>query len=389
MQGTGKFQGIQALRGVSVLFTVLAHLPPATEPFSAAGVRAPWFIGVSIFYGISGWIIAHVTRNDRGVDIAPFFVKRLFRLFPVLFVSVFLTIFIAAIIPHNQMVNQFYPPLRESIRTGEANLFFFSDLMSWLPIPYAYSLEGLWSISVEIKFYVVYAALLILSMRARGITLACLLITIFGFRCWLVLIGYGPALSHVFFAELFCVGAISYQFRRHFRFHSAPFAIAWLWIMSFASLDLRGYIFLLGYVGLLVSVAYVVNCAAGSDLAGGKRGAGAFVWLGERSYVLYVLHFQILAIAGLVAQSLMLNYTAPSLYNVILICSVALGMPLVDLVHRTLENGGIKAGARVARSLSKSLTAAGGLDSKAPSALTLTATDDTSIARRLFARDRP
>ena len=86
-----RFLGIQILRGVAVAFTVLAHLPIATAPFAAFERPAPWMIGVAIFYAISGWIIAHVTRNHTGTDVAPFLTRRLFRIVPVLLVSASMT----------------------------------------------------------------------------------------------------------------------------------------------------------------------------------------------------------------------------------------------------------------------------------------------------------
>jgi peptidoglycan/LPS O-acetylase OafA/YrhL len=345
----GRFLGIQILRGVSVAFTVLAHLPTTTAPFAAFGRPAPWFIGVAIFYAISGWIIAHVTRDHTGADIAAFLTRRLFRIVPILLVSVSLTLGFAIALPHSPIVDQFYPEPWTALRAGVANLLFISDIGIMLAVPAPYSLEGLWSISVEVKFYLVYALLLVVAPLLRRWALLAILLLIGLTRWRLLFAGYPVAASHVFFLELFCIGGISYRYYRYF-IHSWPLAIvAWTWVLAFPMLRLPGNWFLVGYAMLLMSIVYIVNHAATAVIRETPGCmAKALIWLGERSYVLYVLHFQILAIAGLFAQLLGINFSSPRVFDWTLNVSIVLGLPLIEFFHQTVEKGGIRLGARIA-----------------------------------------
>ncbi len=349
-----RFQGIQILRGVSVAFTVMAHLPMTTAPFAAFGRPAPWLIGVAIFYAISGWIIAHVTRRNVGADIAPFLTRRLFRIVPVLLVSILMTIGFSVVLPRMPMVDQFYPDPWTALRAGLANLLFVSDLDGWLSITAPYSLLGLWSIAVEVKFYLIYASLLVLAPMMRPVALGVLLLLAAAIRWQLLQQGDPSGTSHVFFVELFCLGGISYRFRQYFRHFWLLSIAAWIWVIIFPIVPLEGGPFVFGYLALLASIVYIVNHAAIVTIPTKPgRLQHALIWLGERSYVLYVMHFQLLALAGLLGQSLALNFTMPDIYDLILLAGVFVGLPLVELIHQTVEKGGIRVGARVAESLQR------------------------------------
>jgi exopolysaccharide production protein ExoZ len=167
MENNKKFEGVEALRGIAVLMTVFAHLPITTEPFIGSQIRSPWFMGVPIFFGISGWIIAHVTCNYVRKDIPKFLLKRFFRIAPVLVVTCIFSLLFSITLPHNEIVDQFYPDLQDIIRSITSNLLFISDFSSFLGVKVPLSLLGLWSISVEFKFYLLFAVVMVLPRSIR------------------------------------------------------------------------------------------------------------------------------------------------------------------------------------------------------------------------------
>ncbi len=333
-----KLAGIQALRGISVLMTVLAHLPLATLPFVSAGMPAPWLIGVAVFYGISGWIIAHVTERDDRV--LPFLVKRWFRLVPIMAVSLAIMLVAAELLAHSPVVDQFYPPIKQANWSAWANLLFVSDVSGPQPVPI--SVMGLWSISVEAKFYIVYAAVLLLPRKSQYkiATLATLLVVAIAGRWYLALHGSLYAHAHAWYIELFICGAISNRYRHLFKNRLPLLIAASAWVFVFPVLSLNGSAWMLAYLGLVAAIIYIVNCAASASMRLPAIDR-PLVWLGERSYVLYVMHFQFIAIGGLIGQVAGSVFASVAGYNSILIASLVLGLPLVNLLHRTVERWGI------------------------------------------------
>ena len=83
------FQHIDSLRGISILLVILFHFYPN---FFVGG-----FLGVDIFFVISGYVITYTSlykyKNDK-FTLINFYIKRFFRIFPLLFIVV-LTTFIA------------------------------------------------------------------------------------------------------------------------------------------------------------------------------------------------------------------------------------------------------------------------------------------------------
>jgi peptidoglycan/LPS O-acetylase OafA/YrhL len=343
-------EGIQQLRGICVFLTALAHLPLATLPFALLGIIAPYTVGVSIFYGISGWIIAYVTDNATIRSLGNFYIKRLFRIIPILYCTLAFALFMACVLHHNRpFVNQFYPDVSTTWLVVYRNLIFGADTFNYAVIA---SLMGLWSISVEVKFYFVYGCLLALSTRARLPALIVLVIMIAILRCHYVALGNPSFYSHVFYIELFGLGAISYHFRHINTNNLLVNCVAWAWIIAFPCFALKGNLFLAGYFGFCIAVTYVVSYMTRAQLKI-KHVSQAMHWLGERSYVYYVFHFQFLALGGLLGQALKLNYTHPNIYNLILILSLIIGLPITEFLHRTVENHGVKLGKKTSDLFSK------------------------------------
>ena len=81
---------IEFLRAISILLVLLFHF----ELFSFSG----GFIGVDVFFVISGYLITSIVINKDEFNIINFYLKRLRRLFPIILLVTILTIFFGLII---------------------------------------------------------------------------------------------------------------------------------------------------------------------------------------------------------------------------------------------------------------------------------------------------
>lgn len=155
---------IQILRGLAVIGVVLNHVT----------TRVPGgFIGVDIFFVISGFLIAQMFRNQTRPlsfsDYQNYIVRRLLRLFPALiFVSI--VICVATIFLNNPSGAQ-----QNAAKTAiSTNLFFGNLVIQSIQSNYfgnnaLYNpLMHFWTLSVEWQFYLIYPVALIGTKRLMG-----------------------------------------------------------------------------------------------------------------------------------------------------------------------------------------------------------------------------
>jgi len=151
--------GLDGLRAVAVVAVMVYH---ANHTWLRGG-----FLGVEVFFVISGYLITLLLVGEYertgGVNLREFWLRRARRLLPaVILLMALLVVYITA----------FYPAVRESTR-GDfvAGLFYVSN---WYQIiagqGYASSeafvpLRHLWSLAVEEQFYLVWPLVMLLVMR--------------------------------------------------------------------------------------------------------------------------------------------------------------------------------------------------------------------------------
>ena len=142
-------KNIDGLRGISVLAVILFHLEPNFLPGG--------FIGVDIFFVISGYLISKIILNKLEIgefNILSFFMSRARRILPMLlFVLIIFSPLIFFLLP-SRMIS-----VSESILTS---LFFVSNIFFYWESGYfgeAINLKPyihLWSLSVEEQFYIIF-----------------------------------------------------------------------------------------------------------------------------------------------------------------------------------------------------------------------------------------
>jgi peptidoglycan/LPS O-acetylase OafA/YrhL len=146
---------IDGLRAVAVLSVLASHLDMTR--------LAGGFVGVDIFFVISGYLISSIILKDIGMgrfSIVGFYERRIRRIFPALFIML-LAVSIGAII--------FLLP-SELISYGNALLstlgfasnFYFLSNSNYFDLPTTSPLLHTWSLAVEEQFYLVFPLFILL-----------------------------------------------------------------------------------------------------------------------------------------------------------------------------------------------------------------------------------
>lgn len=152
-------QDIDGLRAIAVLAVVLYH-------YGIGGFQGG-FVGVDVFFVISGYLITGIIHKEIGRDqftFTGFYERRIRRIFPALFAMMLTTLIVgtALLLPSD---------LERLGNSTLATLFFGSNVLFWRQSGYFDSsseynpLLHTWSLSVEEQFYIGLPILLILLHR--------------------------------------------------------------------------------------------------------------------------------------------------------------------------------------------------------------------------------
>jgi peptidoglycan/LPS O-acetylase OafA/YrhL len=372
-----KINDIQQLRGLAVLLSVLAHMPLATGVFIALDLPSPLWIGVPLFFVISGYVIT-VSTSRYVFSPLRFYVRRVFRIFPVLIVTLLLAFFLAL----GTRDQQFYGPLKDLYDNITAILFMYHNYYGYgiIGIWFGHgavplSLIGLWSISTEEQFYLLFPLLLALRGRSARILTLVLLFLAWCVAGRLFALFIQPhvlpeaatlslvLLSYAFGYDLILAGLLIYYVLAGWHPSRWVGRFGLIAALTYALCrpgplrDSLGYWFFV--VGLVAAVAAAKE-DSGILFPHTSVLGRTFFWLGERSYVIYVMHFQVLALLGYVLQKFAINFTHPALYNVGLTVLSIPFLLVIEILHQRVERPGIRMGYRLCDRIAVRTTSATG-----------------------------
>lgn len=132
---------LDGLRGVAVALVVCAHIPLTSLPTEARslthGLNASGYLGVDIFFVLSGFLITRILLAERGRAVLPFICRRAARIFPLYY----LTLGICAL---------YAPEPALAWSAVYASNYWFVWHSPELPLGH------LWSLSVEEHFYLAW-----------------------------------------------------------------------------------------------------------------------------------------------------------------------------------------------------------------------------------------
>lgn len=265
---------LDGVRACSILLVLAAHMLPLGPKLLALNAAAGK-MGMSLFFCLSGFLITRFLMENQ--DITAFLVKRVSRIVPALFLYLAILVAVVDLPLENVLLNA---------------LFLSNYLVEGLQVG---PTSHLWSLCVEMHFYLAIAGVVLLLGRAGLllIPIACMAITALRvsegvhaninthLRGDEILIGGCIALAMPLLAERPHFGA---WLRRHARWTISLVALVW-----FASAHeaggplnyLRPY-----FAGALVSLAII----------GGWQTLSAFLrhrvmaYLAKISYALYIFH---------------------------------------------------------------------------------------------------
>lgn len=181
---------IDGLRALAVLGVVIFHAFPQ--------IIRGGFVGVDIFFVISGFLISTIIFNGLENDtfsFATFYSRRIKRIFPAL-ILVLITTFLLGWF---SLLSDEYKQLGKHITAGS---FFFSNITLWQEVGYfdnhaeSKPLLHLWSLGIEEQFYLIYPFLLWISWKSKfNLLLITVLIAGISFYLNLIWVRTHPALT--------------------------------------------------------------------------------------------------------------------------------------------------------------------------------------------------
>ncbi|PCI88898.1 MAG: hypothetical protein COB24_00025 [Hyphomicrobiales bacterium] len=307
---------IDGLRAISILLVILYHLNIA--PFTGG------FIGVDIFFVISGYLITDIINRKivkRKFSIFEFYITRAKRLLPPLFFVILLSLIGSLFL--------FTPFHLESFsQSAISTVFAVSNVFFWLENDYfdiSTRLKPLlhtWSLSVEWQFYFFWPLILLLIYKIRHFGVPSIFILVIGaLSLYLnILFQYGIAftLDNESISKLFEDGASTIFY--HFPFRMFEFIIGALltWLPPFKSADKKTallmfvglslvffsaifydqYTLFPSYNALAPTIGAALLIATGhSKYLGGVLRNPVSVYIGQISYSVYLIHWPIIVFA--------------------------------------------------------------------------------------------
>lgn len=323
---------IQALRALAAVLVVIYH----------AKVTSGGYIGVDIFYVISGFLITGLLLRELdsygSLNLKTFYLRRIKRLLPAsLFVLVITAVIAWAVYP-----STLRHALGKDIAAAGAyvsNYFFalwqmdYQNLNSTPPVVIHY-----WSLAVEEQFYLFWPFIILALYKygaRRAVFFGVVGITATSFLLSLFLTSREPIWSFYSLptrAWELGVGALLLLIPKRIRFSSnyGWIALVLIFYGTFSFTDktpFPGTAALVPVFGTAVAIASVSNWPHTMNRIGNLK---IVQWLGEISYPLYLWHWPVLVIPSVA--------WGRSLQSHEIVSCVLLTALLADLTHRFIED---------------------------------------------------
>jgi peptidoglycan/LPS O-acetylase OafA/YrhL len=291
---SGHWSGLDGLRGAAAVAVVLFH--------AAFGPFVNGYAGVDVFFVLSGFLITSLVLREHArtgtVSLPRFYARRVLRLYPALAAACLGVLALAVVTGRLATVGD----------AALASLLYVSNWWIYLGHP-APLLEHTWTLAIEEHFYLYWPPVLVLLLATR----------VARRRLAAALVALGAALLVVRWPE--GVDAVRGSYARGVPIvwgailamvlRAVPVRPTWPGIrptaLALASTAVAALLavpavvpqwLVSGPAGLagLLSVVVVAAIVTGPDGRGGVWSSRWLVWLGRRSYGLYLYHFPALSL---------------------------------------------------------------------------------------------
>lgn len=308
---------IETLRAAAIGFVLLSHFPVAGPWFAEASRYVELWSGVDLFFVISGFLITasltrlRAARADRALwlpELKAFWIRRAFRLLPAAWLWLLIPLLLSLALGDQPLFAPIGTLLNDALAAAlqVANLYWahcigsgqWGQLCSQPPIVGPY-----WSLSLEEQFYLLLPLLMILLPARRLLALVVLVIVAHALwdRPIFSLAWYVRPDSLLWGVLLALLGQRIARSGLPARLAAVPgrSLLSILLLAALAWLPVNGAEFLAGVstvaVVALVSALLVWLAACGAGIE-----PGAFLlWMGSRSYALYLVHYPLYVLAQL------------------------------------------------------------------------------------------
>lgn len=265
------------------------------------------FVGVDIFFVISGYLIMSLVFGEMGkgrFSILKFYERRVRRIFPALFVMLAAASLVAALL-------LFPADFRRFGRSLLATALFASNIEFLHEVNYFHiaavqrPLLHLWSIAVEEQFYLIFPALLLLVRRRPPLwamsLVGALMLASFAFSEWSVLHEPGWAfyllpsrMWELMVGAMLAIAGVAAPSSRRVR---EVLALAGLGLIAWAVFTFRPHMHFPGAAALLPCLGVLMIIYAGCDAADAlvtrALSLRPVVFVGLISYSLYLWHWPV------------------------------------------------------------------------------------------------
>lgn len=250
---------IDGLRAIAILSVLIFHLD--------AKYLSGGFVGVDIFFVISGFLITSIIKKEieetSSFNFKNFYIRRIRRLFPALFVTLAITTIIVAFIFSPTHLSSYGGSLVTSL-LSVSNFFFWVESDYFNVSSKVKPLLHTWTLSIEEQFYLIWPITLLflvkIKRKSRIFILFILTILITLILTYIFKDGQIALINHFFpFAkDLFSDGKSTIFFLLPFRFFEFLFGAILVWFIHYR-LSKRFYydmIFFIGLIFILYSIFF-------------------------------------------------------------------------------------------------------------------------------------
>jgi len=352
-----RLPGLDGLRGIAVLAVIIYH--------ADVSLLVGGFLGVDVFFVLSGFLITTLLIDEltqtNTVDRARFYMRRIRRLFPALFLVLFFSVLVSGLF----VLDAAYHVRRDlpwAITFVLNWSYLFFEQSYFVNISRPPLLQHLWSLSVEEQFYVIWPILLVALYKVRIGKLAPRVKIFFvsaalaiASTAWMIHLSVTNGFpipndpSRVYFgtdthAMGLLVGCAAAALWRYEKLNARltpdrAAALNAIGLVSLAGLayffvfvsELNEFLYRGGFLVLSLLTASLVLVAAHPGLKfGAILGNPVLKWFGDRSYGIYLWHWPIFV---LMRSGIDIQWSEPIAFT----AKTAIVLVVADLSYRFVE----------------------------------------------------
>lgn len=320
---------IQILRAIAVIAVIIFHYDERLLPGG--------FIGVDIFFAISGYLITQILLKKKQRDastvehLRQFYVARIYRIIPAYYFMLTIVTFISAYLFIEKDFSFFYPSLKSTI-FFHSNQFFSVYGSYFAPSAHEQPLLHAWSLAIEMQFYLLFpiVVLLVPSQFIKPLMIS----SILGFYIYceyLTSVGVRPEQAYyslLFRVPEFLVGGLFALFA--IRYDNSPklksvIRITGLTLIASSILLIDKSSNFPGLLSLFPVLGTCIVIASGSKQELNSKVYMPMAWFGTLSYSLYLWHWPILVLLKYYTNSSVLNsyYTLVFVFLTVLFSAIS------------------------------------------------------------------